>query len=89
VTLEKGERTLDASLVRLVVRTLPTSKVDGSVDEDLDAFRAQYVSFMTTPGSHNDLYASACYRMFFADMVSGLPLGDCSDCDGQNVDTML
>jgi hypothetical protein len=88
VTLEKGENTLEGSLTRLMVRTLSASKVGGSVDEDLDAFRTQYISFMTTPGTHNDSYASTCHRMFFANMVSGKDPRECPDDDGHNVDSM-
>ena len=54
----------------------------------LAKFRDAYVAFMTTPGSHNDSYASTCHRMFFANMVSGRPLDRCPDNDGHNVDTM-
>ena len=52
-------------------------------------FRSAYVSFMTTPGSHNDAYASTCHRMFFANMVNRkLPPVDCPDNDKHNVDTI-
>jgi hypothetical protein len=44
---------------------------------------------MTTPGSHNDAYASTCHRMFFANMVHRkLPPVDCPDNDKHNVDTI-
>jgi hypothetical protein len=32
---------------------------------DRDAFVKNFVTFMTTPGSHNDVYASTYLRMFF------------------------
>ena len=43
---------------------------------------------MTTPGSHNDAYASTCHRMFFANRMRGKPLDQCPDNDHHNVDTM-
>ena len=39
-------------------------------------FLSDYVTFMTTPGSHNDTYASTAHRQFFANFVQGLPLGE-------------
>lgn len=41
--------------------------------------------FMTTPGSHNDVYAGTCHRMFFANFVDGKDPKKCADNDGHNV----
>lgn len=89
VTLEAGENTLEGSLVRVMLRSLaePGAK-SASIADTLDNFRKDYVSFMTTPDTHNDSYASTCHRMFFANMVKGLPLDDCPDNDNHNVDSM-
>ena len=82
-TLEAGENTLEAQLVRVLMKTMK----DGSFESDL--FREAYVSFMTTPGSHNDSYASTCHRMFFANLeYKKLPLKDCPDNDSHNVDAI-
>ena len=44
---------------------------------------------MTTPGSHNDAYASTCHRMFFSNLtVRKLPPQQCPDNDRHNVDTI-
>jgi hypothetical protein len=52
-------------------------------------FRARYITFMTTPGSHNDAYASTCHRMFFANLKhKGLAPEKCPDNDSHNVDTI-
>lgn len=40
---------------------------------------------MTTPGSHNDVYAGTCHRMFFANYVNGKDPKKCADNDGHNV----
>eukprot|EP00929_Paragymnodinium_shiwhaense_P066709 TRINITY_DN33496_c0_g1_i1.p3 TRINITY_DN33496_c0_g1~~TRINITY_DN33496_c0_g1_i1.p3 ORF type:complete len:166 (-),score=39.00 TRINITY_DN33496_c0_g1_i1:789-1286(-) len=48
----------------------------------------RYIDFMTTPGSHNDCYASTSHRMFFANRKSGKALKDCPDNDYHNVDTL-
>ena len=54
-----------------------------------DHFRDEYVKFMTTPGSHNDTYASTCHRMFFANLVHGKRSPkDCPDDDGHNVEAI-
>ena len=65
-SLQAGENTLEAQLTRLLVRTL-TEKGDSFSPDD---FLHEYVKFMTTPGSHNDTYASTCHRMFFANYVA-------------------
>ena len=41
--------------------------------------------FMTTPGSHNDVYAGTCHRMFFSNYVTGKDPKKCADNDGHNV----
>lgn len=83
-TLEAGENTLEAQLVRLVCRCIGECEGDFVADE----LRRQYIEFMTTPGSHNDCYASTCHRMFFANLQRGLPPEECPDNDGHNVDTI-
>lgn len=83
-TLDAGENTLEAQLVRVVANSIADN--GGSfAEEDM---RSRYVAFMTTPGTHNDAYASTCHRMFFANMTKGVPLKDCPDNDGHNVDTI-
>ena len=63
--------------------------VAGGGRMDAALFRAQYVEFMTTPGSHNDAYASTCHRMFFHNLVhKKLPPEQCPDNDQHNVDTI-
>ncbi|VEU36814.1 unnamed protein product [Pseudo-nitzschia multistriata] len=84
-TLQKGENTLEASLARVLMKSIVAT--DGKFDAD--HFRDAYVRFMTTPGSHNDTYASTCHRMFFANLVfRRLPPKDCPDNDQHNVDTI-
>lgn len=84
-TLAKGENTLEAQLARVLMKTIVEN--DGKFNPD--SFRSAYVNFMTTPGSHNDTYASTCHRMFFANMVfQKLPPEQCPDNDGHNVDTV-
>ncbi|KAH9105827.1 hypothetical protein AeMF1_018474 [Aphanomyces euteiches] len=55
---------------------------------DPAAFQQAYINFMTTPGNHNDTYASTCHRMFFANYVAGKPPAECPDNDGHNVDAI-
>jgi ADP-ribosyl-[dinitrogen reductase] hydrolase len=88
VTLSAGENTLEGSLVRVLVRTLASSSNNANISQDLNTFRSNYVDFMTTPGTHNDSYASTCHRMFFANKMKGLKLEDCPDNDNHNVDSM-
>jgi ADP-ribosyl-[dinitrogen reductase] hydrolase len=55
-----GENTLDALVTRVLVESMLEQK-----NLNIDDFRSKYITFMTTPGSHNDTYAGTCHRMFF------------------------
>eukprot|EP00747_Dinoflagellata_sp_TGD_P211044 gnl/TRDRNA2_/TRDRNA2_84248_c0_seq1.p1 gnl/TRDRNA2_/TRDRNA2_84248_c0~~gnl/TRDRNA2_/TRDRNA2_84248_c0_seq1.p1 ORF type:complete len:303 (+),score=46.16 gnl/TRDRNA2_/TRDRNA2_84248_c0_seq1:81-911(+) len=82
-TLEKGENTIETDLVRLCYKSI----TDNGGKLSTDMLRERYVSFMTTPGTHNDCYVSTCHRMFFHNRQRGTPLEKCPDNDGHNVDT--
>lgn len=83
-TLDSGENTLEAQLVRLVCKSITEAGGQFNADD----LRKRYVEFMTTPGTHNDCYASTCHRMFFANLTRGLPVEKCPDNDNHNVDTI-
>jgi len=84
-TLQKGENTLEAQLARVLMKSI----VACGGEFDADHFREAYIAFMTTPGSHNDTYASTCHRMFFANLkLRKLDPKDCPDNDMHNVDTI-
>jgi hypothetical protein len=84
-TLQAGENTLEAQLARVLMKSI--SENGGRFDAD--HFRNAYIQFMTTPGTHNDTYASTCHRMFFANLIyHKLPPEQCPDNDGHNVDTV-
>lgn len=85
-TLQAGENTLEVSIARVLMKSI----VSNGGTFNADHFRTSYVTFMTTPGSHNDAYASTCHRMFFANMIfKKLPPKDCPDNDSHNVDTQV
>ena len=71
-------------LVREMMHSLTSTGGRFSAED----FRQRYVKFMTTPGSHNDTYASTCHRMFFEKWRSGGATAECPDNDGHNVDTI-
>lgn len=84
-TLEAGENTLEAQLARVLMRSITETGGNFSAEH----FRKAYISFMMTPGSHNDAYASTCHRMFFANLVhKRLDADQCPDNDEHNVDTI-
>ena len=83
-TLEAGENTLEAVLAREMIRSLTSTGGRFSAED----FRRRYIALMTTPGTHNDTYASTCHRMFFKKWRSGVAPENCPDNDGHNVDTM-
>jgi ADP-ribosyl-[dinitrogen reductase] hydrolase len=85
-TLQKGENTLEVSIARILMKSI----VENGGQFHADHFRNAYIKFMTTPGSHNDTYASTCHRMFFANLIfRQLPPKDCPDNDHHNVDSTL
>ena len=83
-TLDAGENTLEAVLAREMIRSLTSTGGRFSAED----FRRRYIDLMTTPGTHNDTYASTCHRMFFKKWRSGVAPEKCPDNDGHNVDTM-
>jgi len=82
--LEAGENTLDLMVMRALLRDISSN---GGIN--LDSISQSYIDFMTTPGSHNDVYASTAHRMFFRNYVINKknPV-DCPDNDRHNVDAI-
>ena len=78
-----GQSTLDALVTSVLIKSMNEKQ-----SLDISDFRSKYITFMTTPGSHNDTYAGTCHRMFFKNMVSGRKPEDCPDNDGHNVDAI-
>jgi len=78
-----GENTLEAQLTRVVTRSVVAR---GSFDAE--HVLAEYIEFMTTPGTHNDTYAGTCHRMFFANWKRGIDPEQCADNDGHNTDAI-
>jgi len=84
-TLDAGENTLEAQLLLVLLKSIAAT--GGKFDAN--HFRPAYIDFMTTPGSHNDAYASTCHRMFFQNLVvKKQDPALCPDNDGHNVDTI-
>lgn len=79
-----GDNTLEALLARRALNVTASGE-NGAFDAS--AIRADYIRFMTTPGSHNDTYCGTCHRMFFAKWSRGVDPSLCPDNDGHNVDT--
>ncbi|BFZ00318.1 hypothetical protein BsWGS_03357 [Bradybaena similaris] len=69
--MKAGDNTLNAVMALHELKTM--NQFDpGSVKPERDvrgAVLADYVKFMTTPGSHNDTYAESFHRSFFKDWV--------------------
>jgi ADP-ribosyl-[dinitrogen reductase] hydrolase len=78
-----GDNTLDALITLVLTRSMVKQ---GSIDTD--DFRTSYISFMTTPDTHNDTYAGTCHRMFFKNLQAGIPSINCPDNDSHNVDSL-
>lgn len=78
--MSAGENTLNALVARLLVRSIVE---EGAYSPP--SFLQSYVTFMTTPGSHNDTYAESYHRIFFANWARGVPPERCSGDDGHNI----
>jgi ADP-ribosyl-[dinitrogen reductase] hydrolase len=84
-TLQAGENTLECSIARVLMKSIVANQGHFNIDH----FRSAYVTFMTTPNSHNDTYASTCHRMYFANWYyNKLDPARCPDNDAHNVDTI-
>lgn len=79
--MKAGDNTLEALLYRRVATVLATSGCDK------ESLVNDYISFLTTKGTHNDTYCGTAHRMFFANRELGKSLDACPDNDGHNVDT--
>jgi len=81
--MRAGENTLNALCARLVTRGIAAEKGYSS-----KRFLSDYVSFMTTPGSHNDTYAESFHRDFFSNFAAGAPPEKCAGKEGHNTPTI-
>ncbi|MEW5305683.1 MAG: hypothetical protein WDW38_011511 [Sanguina aurantia] len=78
--MKKGENTLNALCARVVMRSMTAT---GSYDSRRAL--SDYVTFMTTPGSHNDTYAESFHRDFFKNFADGVPAERCAQgTEGHN-----
>ncbi|EFJ51855.1 hypothetical protein VOLCADRAFT_103347 [Volvox carteri f. nagariensis] len=78
--MKAGENTLNAICARLVLRNLAKEK-----GYSTSSWLQDYVTFMTTPGSHNDTYAESFHRDFFRNWAAGVPPERCSQgTEGHN-----
>eukprot|EP00486_Rosalina_sp_Unknown_P009005 CAMPEP_0201593630 /NCGR_PEP_ID=MMETSP0190_2-20130828/191177_1 /ASSEMBLY_ACC=CAM_ASM_000263 /TAXON_ID=37353 /ORGANISM="Rosalina sp." /LENGTH=407 /DNA_ID=CAMNT_0048052895 /DNA_START=124 /DNA_END=1347 /DNA_ORIENTATION=+ len=81
--LKPGENTLDAQVTKVLIESIIKNKSWNKM-----SFLNDYVKFMTTAGSHNDVYASSAHRMFFANWIKKKPLDQCPDNDNHNIDAI-
>ena len=81
--MSAGENTLDGLVTDVLLQSMVKSK-----KLDLEEYRSAYISFMTTPDTHNDKYAGTCHRMFFQKWSKGVDPKKCPSNDGHNVDAI-
>jgi ADP-ribosyl-[dinitrogen reductase] hydrolase len=81
--MKAGENTLDNLITRVLYRNLIANKSFNS-----KSFVEDYVKFMTTPDTHNDVYASTSIRIFFKNYSLGKSLDKCPGNDGHNTDAI-
>ncbi|XP_036401443.1 uncharacterized protein LOC118789205 [Megalops cyprinoides] len=72
--LRAGENTLNTLCALRVVQTLAGGKFGSVAEQGARAeVLADYVQFLTTPGTHDDTYAESFHRVFFADWQEERP----------------
>ena len=62
--LAAGDNTLEALLVRRICNITAAKNGEFSKDDILE----DYIKFLTTPDTHNDVYCGTSHRMFFANV---------------------
>jgi ADP-ribosyl-[dinitrogen reductase] hydrolase len=70
--LKAGENTLNVKICQLLIKS-----INQTGTYDADDFLRRYITFMTTPGNHQDTYIEECHRNFFANYARGLPPSSC------------
>jgi ADP-ribosylglycohydrolase len=81
--MKAGENTLDSLIVRVLYRNMIKNK-----NFDSNSFVQNFVEFMTTPDTHNDVYCSSALRIFFKNYSLGKSLDQCPGTDGHNVEAI-
>jgi ADP-ribosyl-[dinitrogen reductase] hydrolase len=71
--LKAGENTLNAHLVRLLMRRIVK---DGNYNPDY--FLADFIEYMTTSGNNRDPYTEGYLRAWFENYSKGLPTNSCA-----------
>ena len=70
--LKAGENTLNVKICRLLIES-----INQNGTYNADDFLRRYITFMTTPGNHQDTYIEECHRNFFANYARGMPPHRC------------
>jgi len=71
--LRSGDNTLNLLCARVLLRSMNTIGRYHS-----GHFLQEYITFMTTSGTHNDTYAESYHRDFFANHARGVPPEHCA-----------
>ena len=77
--MRSGDNTLNLLCVRVLIRAINATGHYAPAD-----FLRDYITFMTTPDSHNDTYAESYHRDFFARYAQGIPAGHCAGAEGHD-----
>lgn len=82
--LKAGDNTLNALCLRLVTRTVAQTNASYFSEQaqgnagHAKRFLSDYVTFMTTPGSHDDTYAESFHRAWFSNWHRGVKPEKCA-----------
>lgn len=77
--MAKGENTLNLQCLRVLMRSIVSEQKYSA-----ERFLADYVTFMTTPGTHNDTYAESFHRDFFSNYAKGVEPSKCAGEEGHD-----
>ena len=87
LSMESGNRDIK-SLYDDPKNTNKSKKTKINKNKFTESFLDDYIKFMTTPDTHNDVYAATAHRMFFANYANKHDKFECADNDGHNTDSV-
>ena len=87
LSLEDGNRDL-TSIYDDTKNAKKSKKTKIDKNAFTETFLDDYIQFMTTPDTHNDVYAATAHRMFFANYANKFDKFECADNDGHNTDSV-
>lgn len=86
--LKAGDFTLDCEFLKVALKTLNETRTEDRI-YDQDQFLENFITFLTTPGTHNDAYAESVYRAFVKNYINKTALRECAPTESDGFVTII